>query len=293
MTGSADAAPLLTAAGVTRRFGSFAAVDGVSVTVGPGEIVGLLGANGAGKTTLIRMMLGLLAPSEGHIRMFGTTPSRRSRRRLGYVPQGLGLYLDMTVAENVSFNAAAFGISADQIVLNDGLREMSGRLVGSIGLGRQRQLAFACALGHRPELIVLDEPTSGVDPLARARLWDTIRSEARRGVGVLVTTHYMDEAEQCDRLVLMAAGSVAAEGTLADIIADRTVVQVTAATWSEAFAALCDAGHDVTLAGRRIRVAGADLSQVSQTLRAAGIDAELTVVPAILDEAMVAVSTSR
>jgi ABC-2 type transport system ATP-binding protein/ribosome-dependent ATPase len=293
VTGPTDAGPLLAAAGVTRRFGSFAAVHDVSVTVGPGEIVGLLGANGAGKTTLIRMMLGLLAPSEGHIRMFGTTPSRRSRRRLGYVPQGLGLYLDMTVTENVSFNAAAFGISTDQIVLNEELRELSDRLVGSIGLGRQRQLAFACALGHHPELIVLDEPTSGVDPLARARLWDTIRSEAHRGVGVLVTTHYMDEAEQCDRLVLMATGCVAAEGTLAAIIADRTVVQVSAASWSDAFAALCDAGHDVTLAGRRIRVAGADVPQVSRTLQAAGIDAELTVVPAILDEAMVAVSASR
>ena len=195
------------------------------------------------------------------------------------MPQGLGLYLDMTVAENVSFNAAAFGISTDQIVLNKPLREMSDRPVGSIGLGRQRQLAYTCALGHLPELVVLDEPTSGVDPLARAHLWDTIRSEAQRGAGMLVTTHYMDEAQQCDRLVLMAAGHVAAEGTLADIIAGRTVVQVTAATWSEAFAALCDAGHDVTLAGRRIRVGGADVSQVSQTLRAAGIDASWACIP--------------
>ena len=109
--------------------------------------------------------------------------------------------------------SAAFGISADRIVLNDELEAMAGRLVGSIGLGRQRQLAFACALGHEPALLVLDEPTSGVDPLARARLWDAIRSEAHRGVGVLVTTHYMEEAQQCDRLVLMSAGKVAAEGT--------------------------------------------------------------------------------
>jgi len=289
----ADSAPLLTAEDVSRRFGSFTAVDRVSLTVGAGEIVGLLGANGAGKTTLIRMMLGLLAPSEGHIQMFGTMPSRHSRRRLGYVSQGLGLYLDMTVAENVAFNSAAFGISAGQIVLNDELEQMADRLVGSIGLGRQRQLAFACALGHRPELVVLDEPTSGVDPLARARLWDAIRSEAHRGVGVLVTTHYMEEAQQCDRLVLMAVGKVAAEGTMADIIAGRTVVQVTAASWSDAFAALGDAGHDVMLAGRRIRVAAADISEVGLALDRAGIDAELAVVPAILDEAMVAVSSSR
>ena len=290
---STDATRLLIAEDATRRFGSFTAVDRVSVTVDPGEIVGLLGANGAGKTTLIRMMLGLLAPSDGHIEMFGTTPSRQSRRRLGYVSQGLGLYLDMTVAENVAFNAAAFGISADRIVLNDELEAMAGRLVGSIGLGRQRQLAFACALGHEPALLVLDEPTSGVDPLARARLWDAIRSEAHRGVGVLVTTHYMEEAQQCDRLVLMSAGKVAAEGTVADIVAGRTVVEVTAESWSEAFAALGDAGLDVMLAGRRIRVAAAEVSEVERTLGRAGVRAELAVVPAILDEAMVAVSSSR
>ncbi len=293
MTPDAPAAPLLAADRVSRRFGDVTAVDRVSLSVGPGEIVGLLGANGAGKTTLIRMMLGLLACSEGRVAMFAATPSRESRRRLGYVPQGLGLYLDLTVAENVSFNAAAFGISSDRIVLNAELEAMTNRLVGSIGLGRQRQLAFACALGHRPDLVVLDEPTSGVDPLARARLWDLIRSEAQRGVGVLVTTHYMEEAQQCDRLVLMAGGRVAAEGTVADIVADRTVVRVTAASWSEAFAALSDAGHDVMLAGRRIRVASADVSDVDRTLRQADIDAELTVVPAILDEAMVAVSSNR
>jgi ABC-2 type transport system ATP-binding protein/ribosome-dependent ATPase len=289
MTAGPTGSPLLAADHVTRRFGRFTAVDRVSLTVSEGEIVGLLGANGAGKTTLIRMMLGLLPSSEGNVALFGATPTRSSRRRLGYVPQGLGLYLDMTVAENVSFNAGAFGISPGEIVLNDELEGMRDRLVGSIGLGRQRQLAFACALGHSPELLVLDEPTSGVDPLARARLWDVIRSQAHRGVGVLVTTHYMEEAQQCDRLVLMAAGTVAAEGTVEDIVADRTVVEVTAASWSEAFAALGDAGHDLVLAGRRIRVA-ADPSQVEATLRQAGIDAELEVVPAILEEAMVAVS---
>jgi ABC-2 type transport system ATP-binding protein/ribosome-dependent ATPase len=290
---SAPPAALLAAAHVTRRFGGFTAVDGVSVRVDPGEIVGLLGANGAGKTTLIRMVLGLLAPSDGHVQMFGALPSRQSRRRLGYVSQGLGLYLDMTVAENVSFNSAAFGVSADRIVLTDELQDMADRLVGSIGLGRQRQLAFACALGHRPELVVLDEPTSGVDPLARARLWDAIRAEAHRGVGVLVTTHYMEEAQQCDRLVLMASGKIAAEGTVADIVDGRTVVEVLAVSWSEAFAALSQAGHDVMLAGRRIRVASADVSEVDRALRRAGIVAELTVVPAVLDEAMVAVSSSR
>jgi ABC-2 type transport system ATP-binding protein/ribosome-dependent ATPase len=284
---------ILAADHVTRRFGGFTAVDRVSLTVGPGEIVGLLGANGAGKTTLIRMMLGLLSSSEGVVSMFGAAPTRQMRRRLGYVSQGLGLYSDMTVAENVAFQAAAFGIAPHEIPLTEELHAMADRLVGSIGLGRQRQLAFGCALGHRPELLVLDEPTSGVDPLARARLWDVIRSEAHRDVGVLVTTHYMEEAQQCDRLVLMAAGKVAAEGTVEEIVADRTALEVRAGSWSDAFAALGDAGYDTMLVGRVVRVVSADVTGVRRALRQANVDAELNVVPAILDEAMVALSSSR
>jgi ABC-2 type transport system ATP-binding protein/ribosome-dependent ATPase len=284
--------PLLVTEGLTRRFGEATAVDRVSMTVGPGEIVGLLGANGAGKTTLIRMMLGLLAPTEGSATMFGSTPSRGARRRLGYVSQSLGLYRDMTVAENVEFQAAAFGADPDGIVLPAEVEAVRDRLVGSIGLGRQRQLAFACALGHRPDLLVLDEPTSGVDPLARARLWDAVRAEVERDVGVLVTTHYMEEAQQCDRLVLMDAGKVAAAGTVAEIIAGRTVVEVTAESWSDAFAALGATGYDVMLAGRRVRVA-APVDAVGEVLRRAGVVAALSVVPAVLDEAMVAVSSSR
>jgi ABC-type multidrug transport system ATPase subunit len=281
---------LLVADGVTRRFGSFTAVDGVSLEVRPGEIVGLLGSNGAGKTTLIRMLLGLLAATEGSVAMLGTRPSRRARRRLGYVSQGLGLYRDMTVAENVAFQSAAFGISPDAMVLPSELAAMSDHLVGAIGLGRQRQLAFACALAHRPDVLVLDEPTSGVDPLARARLWDAIREEAGRGAGVLVTTHYMEEAQQCDRLVLLVGGSVAAAGTVGEIVAGREVVQVTADSWSRAFEALGGAGFDVMLAGRRIRVATSDRAAIEGVLREASIDAELRVVPAVLDEAMVALA---
>lgn len=287
------ATSLIAADHVTCRFGGFTAVEHVSLDVGPGEIVGLIGANGAGKTTLIRMMLGLLAPSEGGVTLFGTTPSRHGRRRLGYVSQNLGLYSDMTVVENVEFQAAAFGITPERVALSGELVEMRDRLVGSIGLGRQRQLAFACALSHDPDLLVLDEPTSGVDPLARARLWDAIRVAAGSGAGVLVTTHYMEEAQQCDRLVLMAAGRVAAEGTVDEIVAGRTVVEVTAESWSEAFALLGDAGYDIMLAGRQIRVASPDTAGISAALTAAGVSAALSIVPAILDEAIVAVSSAR
>ena len=142
--------------------------------VEPGEIVGLLGANGAGKTTLIRMLLGLIPASAGEVALFGEPPSRRTRRRLGYVPQGLGLYDDLTAAENLEFTAAIFGRAAEP----PGCPRRSGRLrrqlVGSLPLGVQRRVAFAQALSHRPDLLILDEPTSGVDPLGRARLWETI-----------------------------------------------------------------------------------------------------------------------
>jgi ABC-2 type transport system ATP-binding protein len=293
MTDPAPAAPLLDARHVSRRFGDFTAVDDVSLAVGAGEIVGLVGANGAGKTTFIRLLLGLLPASEGAVSMFGGPPSRRSRRRLGYVPQGLGLYRDMTVAENAAFQAAAFGFRADDIDLPPDLVASSDRLVGSIGLGRQRQLAFACVLAHQPDALVLDEPTSGVDPLARARLWDAVRTEVEGGVGVLVTTHYMEEAQQCDRLVLMASGRIAAAGTVEEITAGRTVAEVSAPSWSEAFAVLDADGYPVMLDGRRIRVPLHDAitaDDVGRVLDARGIRASVRTAPASLDEAMVLVS---
>lgn len=282
--------PLAVADRVTRRFGSFTAVDAVSLSVSPGEIVGLLGANGAGKTTLIRMMLGLLESTEGAVSMFSEVPSRQTRFRLGYVPQGLGLYSDMTVSENVRFIAAAFGVDPAEVEFPADLAAMADHLVGSIGLGRQRQLAFACALAHEPDLLVLDEPTSGVDPLARARLWELIRSEAARGAGVLVTTHYMEEAHQCDRLVLMGHGRVAAQGTIAEIVSGSTSVLVDSPSWSEAFSVLDEAGLSLMLTGRTVRVSSATVEDVRAVLRRSGLEAELSVVPAILDEAMVAVT---
>ena len=267
---------------VTCRFGPNVAVDCVSLAVRPGEIVGLIGANGAGKTTLIRMLLGLLPPSEGSVWLFGEPPDRRSRRRLGYVAQGLGLYPDLTVAENAEFVAAGFG--GPPARLPEDLAAVRDDLVGSIGLGRQRRLAFATALAHAPELLVLDEPTSGVNPLARARLWDQIHEQAERGAGVLVTTHYLQEAQQCDRLLLMAAGQVVVRGTLEEILDGRTATIVTASSWSEAFAALRAADLPVTLAGTRVRVADATPAAVRRALDAAGVSAEIEAVPATLEE---------
>ena len=260
--------------GVLRRFGPLVAVDDVHLRVDGGEVVGLLGANGAGKTTLIRILLGLLPPTDGLVRLFGLEPSRETRRRIGYVPQGLGLYDDLTPDENLAFAHAVFG--GERGTLPQAIRPLAGVLVGRLSLGVQRRVAFAQALAHQPELLVLDEPTSGVDPLARARLWETIRETADDGAGVLVTTHHMDEAEECDRLVVMADGRVVADGTVAEIVGDTRVAVVRTDEWERAFAALETAGMSAALVGRTLRV---------PRVAPAAVEGALGDVPARVDEA--------
>jgi ABC-2 type transport system ATP-binding protein len=271
---------LASCSNVTKRFGPFTAVREVDLEVWPGEIVGLLGANGAGKTTLIRMLLGLLSTSGGEVALFGEPPSRLTRSRIGYVPQGLGLYDDLSAAENLEFAAAIFGASGT--ALPEQVRPYARELVGSLPLGVQRQVAFAQALSHHPDLLMLDEPTSGVGPLGRARLWETIGDAAEAGVGVLVTTHYMEEAQECGRLVIMADGSVVAAGTAAEIVGNRQVIVVEAESWSAAFGALEQAGLQVALAGRGLRVPGANPGQVRRAL--GDLPAVVRQVPATLEE---------
>ncbi len=314
-------AALAECAGVTRRFGEFTAVDRVDLHVRPGEVVGLLGANGAGKTTLIRMLLGLTGISGGEVRLFGLPPSRETRRRIGYVPQGLGLYDDLTIAENLAFSRSVFGGRGQRGVLGGrpprlvgrgvlggrpsrlvgrgvlggrppgpvqdhdlpaSLRPFAAAVVGSLPLGVTRRAAFAQALGHAPELLILDEPTSGVDPLARARLWETIQEAVDAGAGALVTTHYMDEAQECGRLVVMAGGRVVAEGTVPEIVGEARVTVVESDVWAEAFAAVEAAGLPAALAGRTIRVPGATPAEAERAL--GGLHARLTEAPATLEE---------
>lgn len=284
--GAVEALPavLLRADQVSRTFGALTAVDDVTMRVGPGEVVGLLGANGAGKTTLIRMLLGLLATTVGEVELLGGPPDLELRRRLGYVPQGLGLYRDLTVRENLAFTAQAYGALPPE--LSESLRPAADQLVAALPLGLQRQLAFLAALAHDPEVLVLDEPTSGVDALARAALWDTIHEQAEKGVGVLVTTHNMREAEQCDRLLLMSQARLVAQGSEADIIGSTTAMAIRTNDWARAFAVLNEAGQPVMLAGRDVRVADADPDQVRTVLADAGVTADVIGVPATIEERM-------
>jgi ABC-2 type transport system ATP-binding protein len=232
-------------------------------------------------------MLGLLGPTEGTVSLFGEPPSRAARRRIGYVPQGLGLYDDLSVAENMRFVTAAFGIGVPE--LGD-LAADSGTLVGSLPRGAQRRLAFAAAISHRPELLVLDEPTSGVGPIARARLWADIREAAASMAGVLVTTHHMSEAEQCDRIVVMAAGRIVTEGTLEEIVGSEHVVAARTQDWARAFGALDDAGFSASLVGRTVHVIGASFPEVERFLAERGLDASVGTAPATFEEAFVRLS---
>ncbi len=278
--------PLAACRDVTRRFGDHLAVDRVSLAVQPGEIVGLLGANGAGKTTLLRMLLGLLPVTAGEVRLFGEPPSRTTRRRIGYVPQGLGLYDDLTPLENLRFSQAVFRSPLGALPA-DLARETLP--VGRLPLGTQRRVAFAQALAHRPDLLILDEPTSGVGPLVRARLWDVLRDASDGGAGVLVTTHYMQEAEECDRLVIMADGRVVAEGKLSDILRGERVAVVDAPDWPGALTALEEKGMTPALVGRTLRVVGSSPAEVEQAL--AGRECTVREAPATLEERFVQIAS--
>ena len=212
---------------VQRRFGDFYAVKSVTFDVSRGEIFGLLGANGAGKTTTFRMLCGLLPASSGRLYVAGVDVRRTAataRARIGYMSQKFSLYGTLSVADNLRFFSSAYGLSgkrraeriqwaSDQFELGSVRDNMSGALP----LGYKQRLALACALMHQPQILFLDEPTSGVDPLARRKFWHRINALARQGVTVLVTTHFMEEAEYCDRMAIMVHGEILALGTPAEI----------------------------------------------------------------------------
>jgi ABC-2 type transport system ATP-binding protein len=208
---------------LTRRFGDFTAVDAITFEVRTGEVFGFLGANGAGKTTAIKMLIGLLAPTSGQARVAGFDVLREAeevRRRIGYMSQRFSLYDDLTVRENITLYGGIYGLTDAEIrergtSLLDRLelRHASDERVGSLPLGWKQKLAFSVALLHQPAVVFLDEPTGGVDPITRRQFWEYIYAAAARGTTVFVTTHYMDEAEYCDRISIMVDGRIGAMGT--------------------------------------------------------------------------------
>lgn len=245
--------PVIETKHVSRYFGSFAAVDDVSFSVSRGEVFGLLGPNGAGKTTTFRMLCGLLPASRGSLFVAGVDvrrASREARRRVGYVAQRFSLYGQLTVLENLEFFAGAYGLPrarrkerieavAEDFALTDKLDMTAGNLPG----GWQRRLAMAAGLIHEPEILFLDEPTSGADPLARRSFWKLIAELSARGVTTVVTTHFMEEAEYCDRILIQAAGKMLALGTPAEIRALGTAPGGRPGTMEDAFIAIVESAR--------------------------------------------------
>lgn len=231
--------PAVEVRGLEKRFGEFRAVEGLTFDVEEGEIFGLLGSNGAGKSTAIRMLCGLLRPTAGSARVLGldvAADPESVKRRIGYMTQRFSLYGDLTVRQNLRFFGGIYGLSRTEIVERGRWAAATAGLAGKEDLltrdlpgGWKQRLALACSLLHRPRVVFLDEPTGGVDPLARRRFWDLIDALAAEGVAVIVTTHHLDEAEHCARVALMHAGRLIALGTVArlkEVFAGRVVLEV-------------------------------------------------------------------
>src|SRR5882757_6526552 len=214
---------VITADQLTKRFGDFVAVDHISFDVNKGEIFGFLGANGAGKTTAMRMLCGLSIPTSGEATVAGLdvyTKNEKIKRSIGYMSQKFSLYDDLTVKENMQFYGGIYGKSnkfikdkTAEIIGQLHLEKEAGMLVGSLPLGWKQKLAFSVAIFHEPEIVFLDEPTGGVDPVTRREFWNMIYNAAASGITVFVTTHYMDEAEYCNRVSIMVDGKIEALDT--------------------------------------------------------------------------------
>ena len=273
---------------LTRRFGDFVAVDHINFEVRTGEIVGYLGPNGSGKTTTIRMLLGLLAPSDGQATVLGYdvfTQSEEVRSRVGYMSQKFAIYDDLTTLENLTFYGGVYGITDKARILRTlelvGLKGHESTLTRDMSTGWRQRLSLGIALVHEPKLLFLDEPTSGVDPTARREFWDLIYELAEGGVTILVTTHYMDEAEYCERVGVMRAGKLLAMDTPTAL--KRSIIQ--GDVW-EVYAHPLERGLDllsaaegvdrVGLAGDHLRVISSQVQRetMQRLLAEAGISVE-------------------
>ena len=289
---------------LTRRFGAFVAVNDISFEVRQGEIFGFLGSNGAGKSTTIRMLCGLLQPTAGTALVGGIDVGRDPeavKRRIGYMSQRFSLYESLTVDENIAFFGGVYGLSRErqaarrEFVLDmAGLRGRESTLARTLSGGWRQRLALGCAILHEPPIVFLDEPTGGVDPLSRRRFWRLIDELAKSGVAVLVTTHYLDEAEHCHRIAIIQGGRLAALGTVGELkqtFRDRPIVEVHASPPVDAMKAL-DAMPEVektsifgTAVHAVLRTASADPAALGARLSAQGLDvASCTVVEPSLED---------
>ena len=301
------AEPAIAVHDLTRAFGAFVAVDHVTFDVGRGEVFGFLGPNGAGKTTTIKMLAGLLAPSSGEARVAGLDVAREPeavKQRIGYMSQLFSLYGDLTVEENITFFGGLYGLRGaareerrDWVVRMAGLEAARRRLVRELALGYKQRLALGCAVLHQPPILFLDEPTSGVDPLSRRSFWDLIHELARGGTAVLVSTHYMEEAEYCHRLALMNRGKLVALDTPRALRGRHgaPIFEVRAADPGAAVEALQGEPEvkAVGLFGRALHVTADDAARgeaaVRRRLAAAGIAVEsLRPIPPSLEDVFVA-----
>jgi ribosome-dependent ATPase len=229
---SSGGTPAIEAHGLTQRFGSFTAVDHVSFRIERGEIFGFLGSNGCGKTTTMKMLTGLLPPTEGTALLFGQQVKGgdvESRRRVGFMSQAFSLYTELTVRQNLLLHAHLFDLPKEgahkrvgELLTRFGLESVADTLAESLPLGIRQRLSLAVAVIHEPEMLILDEPTSGVDPVARDGFWELlIRLSRENGVTIFLSTHFMNEAERCDRMSMMHAGKVLAQGPPAQLVAER------------------------------------------------------------------------
>ena len=215
---------------LVKRFGSFTAVSRISFRVEPGRVFGFIGPNGAGKSTTIKMLCGILSPTSGNGTVGGfdiQTQQNKIKQNIGYMSQKFSLYDDLTVEENINFYAGIYGLSREKknerkewIIRMAGLEKLRSGLTQTLSVGWKQRLALGCAIIHEPAIIFLDEPTSGVDPISRNNFWDLIRTMAEKGTTIFVTTHYMDEAEHCDRMALIYQGSIIVAGSPGELKTD-------------------------------------------------------------------------
>lgn len=255
---------------LVKRFGDKAAVDDVSMTVAVGEIAGFLGPNGSGKTTTLRVMCGLLTPDSGTGQVLGhniLTEADRIKRQVGYMTQRFSFYEDLTIEENLNFVAQLYAMRPVRAAVNEtldslGLTARRSQLAGTLSGGWKQRMALAACLMHKPKLLLLDEPTAGVDPKARREFWDEIHQRAESGLTVLVSTHYMDEAERCHRISYISAGKLITSGTVSDVLARADL-----ATWVLDGAAISQAARklegmagvdQIAAFGRTLHVVGQD-----------------------------------